>query len=330
MKGSVPGIPMDDPHEKDCIPSDSKRFMSKKWGYLSVIVATLLFGIWNTFNKILLEDLDPIALSAIVYCIAGAFLFIIRFSPLNNRIMSFLDADCNAETHISRRDYLILLVTAVSGSVIAPIIYLNGLKLITAVTASLLMNVEILFIILIGVFFLRESLKRKDILGFICLVTGTVFLAVNGSPGNFSAGLTGNLGTILVIVAAFFWSIDTSLSKFLSGKRDLLFVSALKCSIGGLILLSLSIVLGSSFSVPLNHVPYLLFIGLVSIGFSFVLVYFAIRQIGSTRTGSLFSLSALFGAIFAFAILNEPFTIFQLVFGLLMLLGVFILYKNGT
>jgi drug/metabolite transporter (DMT)-like permease len=120
------------------------------------------------------------------------------------------------------------------------------------------------------------------------------------------------------------------LSKFLSGKRDLLFVSALKCSIGGLILLSLSILVGSSFNVPLNHLPYLLFIGLVSIGFSFVLVYFAIRKIGSTRTGSLFSLSSLFGAIFAFAILSEPFTLLQLAFGLLMLLGVFILYKNGT
>jgi drug/metabolite transporter (DMT)-like permease len=330
MKGSIPGIPMEDPGEPECTPSDSKRFMSKKWGYLSVIAATLLFGIWNTFNKILLQDLDPIALSAIVYCIAGAFLFTIRFSPINNRIMSFLDADCSAETHISRRDYMILIVTAVSGSVIAPIIYLNGLKMITAVIGSLLMNTEILFIILIGVFFLGESLKRKDIFGFLCLVIGTVFLATNGVSGNLSGNLTGNPGTLLVIVAAFFWSIDTSLSKFLSGKRDLLFVSALKCSIGGLILLSLSILVGSSFNVPMNHLPYLLFIGLVSIGFSFVLVYFAIRKIGSTRTGSLFSLSSLFGAIFAFAILSEPFTVLQLAFGLLMLLGVFILYKNGT
>ena len=97
---------METPSEQECIPSESKRFMSKKWGYLSVIAATLLFGIWNTFNKILLQDLDPIALSAIVYCVAGAFLFTIRFSPINNRIMSFLDADCSAETHISRRDYM--------------------------------------------------------------------------------------------------------------------------------------------------------------------------------------------------------------------------------
>ena len=30
----------------------------KKWGYVSVFAATILYGIWNTFSKILLQDLD--------------------------------------------------------------------------------------------------------------------------------------------------------------------------------------------------------------------------------------------------------------------------------
>jgi drug/metabolite transporter (DMT)-like permease len=130
-----------------------------------------------------------------------------------------------------------------------------------------------------------------------------------------------------VITAAFFWSIDTILSKFLSNKRDLLGLSAIKCSIGGIILLIFSLSLGLNLKVPLNHLPYLLFIGFVSIGFSFVMVYYAIRKIGSTRTGSIFPFSSLFGAIFAFLILKEPFTATQLLFGILMLLGVLIIYK---
>ncbi|MCE7698710.1 MAG: EamA family transporter [Methanobacterium paludis] len=58
--------------------------MNRYWGYLSVITATIFFGIWNTFSKILLQYLDPIALSAIVYTIAGVFLFLVRLSPFNN------------------------------------------------------------------------------------------------------------------------------------------------------------------------------------------------------------------------------------------------------
>jgi drug/metabolite transporter (DMT)-like permease len=290
-----------------------------------VLAATVLFGIWNTFSKILLQDLDPLALSALVYCIAGIFLFSVRYSGINNKLMGMLDSKFEAETFMTRKDYLILLITATAGSVIAPIIYLNGLKEITAVNASLLMNAEVFFIIIIGIFFLNEKFQKKELVGLILLLIGTIFLAINGDIRNFS--VTQNFGTFLVIIAAFFWSIDTTLSKFLSNKRDLLGISALKCLTGGIILLIISLLLGLNLNVPINHLPYLLFIGLVSIGFSFVMIYYAIRKIGSTRTGSIFPISSLFGAIFAFLILNEPFSFLQLLFGLLMILGVYIIYR---
>lgn len=301
-------------------------YSAKKWGYLSVLIATVFFGIWSTFSKILLQDLSPLALSALVYCIAGIFLFTIRFSWLNNRLMGILDSESDAETFMLRKDYVILLITALAGSVIAPFIYLNGLNNITAVNASLLMNAETLFIIIIGVFILKENFNKKELSGFILLLFGTVFLALNGDIHNFS--VSASIGTLLVITAAFFWSLDTTLSKFLSKKRDLLMISAIKCSFGGVILLGLSLILGLNLKIPLNHLPYLLFIGILSIGFSFVMIYYSIRRIGSTRTGSIFPISSLFGAIFAFIILNEPFTYLQLFFGLLMIFGVYIIYKN--
>jgi drug/metabolite transporter (DMT)-like permease len=304
---------------------DKVMISNRKWGYVSVLAATVLYGIWNTFSKILLQDLDPLALSALVYCIAGIFLFSVRYSGINNRLMGMLDSKFEAETFMTRKDYLILLITATAGSVIAPFIYLSGLNEITAVNASLLMNAEVFFIIIIGIFFLNERFQKKEVVGLILLLIGTIFLAINGEIRNFS--VTQSFGTLLVIIAAFFWSIDTTLSKFLSNKRDLLGLSALKCSIGGLVLLTISLLLGLNLTVPINHLPYLLFIGLVSIGFSFVMIYYAIRKIGSTRTGSIFPFSSLFGAIFAFLILNEPFTFQQLLFGLLMILGVYIIYK---
>ncbi len=300
--------------------------MQRFWGYLSVIIATMLFGLWNTFSKILLGYLNPLTLSALVYSIAGVFLFIVYFSPLNKKIILKLDQNLESESFITRKEYGILLITAILGAFLAPYIYLNGLNQITAVNASLLMNVEILFVVIIGIFFLKERFVKQDILGFLFIITGTVFLATNGQITNFSPGQV--IGTLLIISAAFLWSIDTSLSKFISKKRELLFVSAIKCSIGGFSLLTLALIFHESFALPLKELPYLLFIGLIIVGFSFVLVYFAIKKIGSTRTGSLFSLASLFGAIFAYVILGESFTITQLFFGLLMLLGVYVFYKN--
>ncbi|MGC9516800.1 MAG: DMT family transporter [Methanomicrobiales archaeon] len=306
---------------------DKKTLLDKKWGYLSIIAAMVFFGISSTLNKILLVDINPISLAALSYIIAGTFLMIIRFSPLKDKILNILSHKTETENIITYKDYGILFLTAILGTVIAPIVFLNGLNNTTAVNASLLMNAETLFIIIIGFFFLKERFVRKDIVGFLFLIVGTVFLITNGQIENIS--ISQEIGNLLIIGAAFFWSVDTSLGKFLSGKRDLLLISALKCVIGGLILFIISLFLNISFYIPFNKLPYLFIVGIVSIGFSFVLIYFAIREIGSARVGSIFPLSALFGAIFAFLILGEPFTILQLLFGLLMFLGIFILYKNG-
>ena len=294
-----------------------------KWGYVSVITATVLYGIWNTFSKILLQDLDPLALSALVYCIAGIFLFSVRFSGLNNRLMGILNSKSETETFMPRET--IILFTAISGSVIAPVIYLNGLNNITAVNASLLMNFEVLFIIIIGILILKEKFRKKELIGLILIILGTVLLATNGNITSIT--ITESVATLFIITSAFFWSLDTTFSKFLSNKRDLLLINATKCSIGGIILLSLALIFDVGLRLPIYQLPYLLFIGLFSIGFTFVMILFSIRKIGSTRTGSLFPISSLFGAIFAFIILKEPFTFMQLLYGILMILGVLVIYK---
>ncbi|BDZ72157.1 DMT family transporter [Methanobacterium petrolearium] len=301
--------------------------MNRLWGYLSALLVALLFGIWFTLDKTLLGYLHPLALAAMVYTLAGAFLFLIRVSPLHDKILEILHRETKVEINISRRDYLTLFLTAIFGAVLAPALYLNGLNQITAVNAALLANFEVLFIIILGIFFLKEKVKPKDILGFGFLMIGAIFLSTNNLQNlSFDQNLVGSL---LVIASGFFWSLDTILTKFLSNKRDVFFLTGLKCSIGGLILFTISFYLGLSFTLPVNMIPLLLFIGLVCMSFSIVLIYLAIREIGSTRTGSIYSTSSLFGAFIAFSVLGEPLKISQLLFGVLMFVGILILYKNG-
>lgn len=302
--------------------------MNRFWGYLSAIMVALLFGVWFSLDKILLGYLHPLALAALIYLLASAFLFLIRVSPLHYHILEIVHRESNVEIHISRRNYLTLFLTAIFGAVIAPALYLTGLNQITAVNAALLTNVEILFIILLGIFFLKERVKAKDIVGFAFLLIGAIFLSTNNLQDlTFDQSLLGNL---LVVSACFFWSMDTTLTKFLSNKRDIFFLTSLKCGIGGLILFLISIFMGLSFALPLNMVPVLFFIALGCMSFSIVLTFIAIREIGSTRTGSIFSTSSLFGAVVAFIVLGEPLEAIQLLFGVLMFWGILILYKNGN
>lgn len=301
--------------------------MTHHWGYVGAIVSAVLFGISSTLNKIALENVNPFLIAALIYFIGGVFLFVVRLSPLNKRVLSLLETPTETETKISSHDYATLGFVILSGAVVAPVLLLYGLAATTAINTALLLNTESLLTVLIALAFLKERGAKKDYLGIVLLLVGVVFLTTSGEFQKLT--LTSQImGNLLIVGACLFWSIDNNLSKFLSKKRDIILITGLKCFIGGSILLATAFSLGISFDVPLISLPYLLSVGAFSIAFSILLFLFALREIGSMRTGIVFSTSSLFGAVFAFAVLRESFTLMQLLAGLVMLLGVYVLYKK--
>ena len=173
-----------------------------------------------------------------------------------------------------------------------------------------------------------NAVQKKEYIGILMLLVGVIFVTTNGAFQNLT--LTENVvGNLLIIGACFFWGIDNNLSKFLSKKRDIILVTGLKCFIGGSILLVISLILGFSFSIPLISIPYILFVGAFSIAFSILFFLFALRKIGSMRTGVIFALSSLFGVVLAFVVLRESLGIIQLIAGSIMILGIYVLYRCG-
>lgn len=301
--------------------------MTHHWGYVGAVLSAILFGISSVLNKIALENVDPLVVAGMIYFIGGIFLFGIHLSPLHQILLSLFATPTETETKILRKDYLILAFVIISGAIIAPYLLLQGLNETTAFNAALTLNTESLFTVLVAFTFLRERGKRKDYLGILFLLLGVIFLTTNAEF--YKLTLTKEiLGNLLIVGACFFWGIDNNLSKFLSKKREIVMVTGLKCFIGGLVLLVTSQILGISFNVPLVSLPYLLSVGAFSIAFSVLLFLFALREIGSMRTGVIFSTSSLFGALFAFTIIRESFSSIQLLAGLIMLLGVYTLYKR--
>jgi drug/metabolite transporter (DMT)-like permease len=301
--------------------------MTHHWGYVSVVTSAVLFGITATFNKIVLADVNPLVVAGLIYFIAGTVLFCVRFSPFQKLILSLMETPTKTEDAILRRDLGVLAFVILSGAIIAPFLFLFGLNNTTAVNASLLMNTEALFTVFIAFLFLKERGSHKDYVGVLFLIVGAIFVTTNAEFHKVT--LTKEvLGNTLIVAACMFWGVDNNLSKLLSKKRDLVLITALKCLIGGGILLVLTMLLKINFQIPLVSLPYLLSVGAFGIGLSVLLFLFALREIGSMKTGVIFSTSSLFGATFAFIILNESFSRVQLIAGFIMLLGVYILYKN--
>jgi drug/metabolite transporter (DMT)-like permease len=302
--------------------------LSHHWGYVAAVVSAVLFGASSTLNKIALESVNPTVIAGMIYFVAGGLLFIVHLTPLCNKILAKLDSP-DTETTITKKDYRTLAFVILCGSIIAPLLLLNGLNQTTAINSSLLLNSEALFTVVIAFVFLNERCLRNEYVGILLLLLGMVFVTTSGAFQNLT--LTENfLGNLLILGACFFWGIDNNLSKLLSKKRDIVMVTGLKCFIGGSALLAISFFLGFSFSIPLTSIPYVLFVGAFSIAFSILFFLFALRKIGSMRTGVISSLSSLFGAVLAFVVLREAFTVVQLIAGSVMILGIYVLYRCGA
>ena len=299
--------------------------MSHHWGYVAAVISAILFGVSSTFNKLALENVNPTVVAGLIYFVAGVFLFAFHLTPFCNKLLAKLDSS-ETEKTMAHKDFKILAFVIICGSIIAPLLLLNGLAHTTAIDSSLLLNAEALFTIIIAYVFLKERCAKREYIGVVMLLIGVIFVTTNGAFQSLT--LTQNLiGNLLIFGACLFWGIDNNLSKHLSMKRDIVLVTGLKSFMGGSALLALSFVLGFSFSVPLSSVPYILFVGAFSIAFSILFFLFALRKIGSMRTGVIYATSSLFGAAIAFVVLKESFTVIQLVAGLVMLSGIYVLYR---
>jgi drug/metabolite transporter (DMT)-like permease len=229
-----------------------------RWGYVAAVVSAILFGLSSTFNKIALENVNPTVIAGLIYFVAGALLFAMRLTPLSKRILSKLDTP-QTEAKITNKDYKMLGLVILCGSVIAPLLLLNGLNQTIAINSSLLLNTEALFTVAIAFVFLGERCAKKEYIGIALLLVGVIFVTTNGALQSITIS-EHLLGNLLIVGACFFWGIDNNLSKYLSRKRDIIIVTGLKCFIGGSALLAVSFLLGFSFTVPLVSISYILFV----------------------------------------------------------------------
>lgn len=294
---------------------------------MGALGSAILFGLSSTLNKIALNEVNPILIAGTIYFVGGLLLLAIHFSPLHGELLALFETKTVTEHKIAKKDYRNLVLIILCGSVMAPVMLLQGLQTTTAVNASLLLSTESFFTALIAFTVLGERGTKRDYFSIILLLLGVLVVTTNGHFQGLSltSQITGNL---LVVGACLFWGLDNTFSKFLSKKTEIIYITGLKCVIGGSILLLLPLLLNIEYNIPLVALPYIFTVGSLSIALSILLFLFALREIGSMRTGSVYSVSSLFGAFFAFLILGEPFSVVQIIAGLIMLLAVYLLCRK--
>src|SRR5215217_277966 len=297
-------------------------------GYLSAIIAAILFGSVSTITKPVLVDLNPLSISSLTYIIAGLSLIpFVKFSFTNSNSNTNNDTSKTTNntlnkkrkwTDNNRKNYFLLLITSLCGAVIAPSLFFYGLSNSSASDSSILINGEVLFSILLAIVFFNEKLIQREIIALILVLVGIVILTTNmqfSSSSNSFLGL--NIGNILIVGSTLFWALDNNISKILSKTIHIPKVIVLKTLIGGSILFVLTIIIFGieelNNYITIFHIPYLIFAGSMGFGASLFFFLHSLKRIGTIKTILLFSTSSIFGMIFARIFLNENITIYQII-----------------
>jgi drug/metabolite transporter (DMT)-like permease len=282
-------------------------------GYLSVLFASALFGSVFTLAKIPLESIDPLALSAVVYTIAG--LGLIPFAKASFRLDS-------------RRDYYYLAIITAFGAVAAPVLLLYGLEQTTASDAAILVNGEIVFTIILSAIFFGEKPHGKSGLIAVVLVVIGLFIATSDLQLSETI-LKFNAGNIMILASMAMWAVDNNVSRRLTSNVSPAKIAMVKSLAGGLVMLAAALALGKGPAIAgIEPTLWLIIVGMAISGFGGALLLFleGIKRIGTVKTMSVFSMTPIFGIVIAALALGESISVFQglatglIIFGILLVM----------
>jgi drug/metabolite transporter (DMT)-like permease len=185
-----------------------------------------------------------------------------------------------------------------------------------AASASLLLNLEVVFTAVMAWVVFRENVDRRVLAGMAAIVAGGVALAWQ------TPGVRGTAGPLLITLACLAWALDNNLTRRVSG-GDAAVLAALKGLVAGAANLSLALAFGARLPAP-GALAAAGLVGLFGYGVSLVLFIMALRDLGTARTGAYFSIAPFFGTALALLIFGErPEPAFWLAAGL-MAIGVWL------
>ena len=274
-------------------------------GVLAALLAAVLFGAGTPFAKVLLGQTSPWLLASLLYLGSGVGLFCLRIMRRAPQVK------------LSRAETGWLAGAIIFGGMIGPVLLMWGLSQVPASGASLLLNAEGVFTVLIAWFVFRENFDRRIALGMAFIVLGVLVLAW---PGEIRFGEV--LPMLSILGACLAWAIDNNMTRQVS-LADADFIAMMKGLVAGTTNLVLALVVGAT--LPTISTSVLAgMIGFLSYGLSLTLFVVALRHLGTARTGAYFSIAPFIGAIVAIPLLGEAISLQLIIAGVLMGLGVWL------
>jgi drug/metabolite transporter (DMT)-like permease len=254
--------------------------MPSRPGVMPALVSAVLFGLTTPIAKQLLLGTQAFMMAGLLYLGSGVGVSALRL--LQDRGWS--------PSGLMRRDIVWVILSTFVGGVIAPALLMTGLARTDAASASLLLNLEVVFTAILAWVVFAEPAGLRVVGGLGAIVAGGLLL-VWPSDVSVASGLGGGWA---IVGACCCWAVDNNLTRRISA-ADARILAAIKGLVAGVTNTVLALALGASFPA-IAHLLATLLIGFLGYGLSLVLFIVALRELGTSRTGAYFATAPFIGA----------------------------------
>ena len=274
-------------------------------GAIFALGAALLFGMGTPLAKLLLVQVSPLMLAALLYLGSGLGLASVRVFKRERAVLP------------QGTQWGWLAGAVLAGGVAGPVLLMLGLQGFNAAGASLLLNAEGVLTALLAWFVFKENFDLRIAWGMAAIVAGGMVLAWP-TPSSLQGGSPAS--ALLIVAACLAWAVDNNLTRKVA-LADAGFIAMVKGLSAGSVSLCLAWATGSAWPAT-PAVLQAALVGFASYGVSLVLFVLALRHLGTARTGAYFSIAPFAGAVISVGLLGDPITVPLLLGGALMAVGV--------
>lgn len=281
---------------------------SQKTAIFWAILAAGLYALNAPVSKLLLEEVPPTMMAALLYLGAGIGLGVVR-------LVQRMTGKGKKEAPLTKKDmpYTVGMVVL---DIAAPIFLMVGLTMTTAANASLLNNFEIVATAVIALFIFREAISRRLWLAIVLVTISSAILSVEDVTS-----FTFSYGSIFVLLACVCWGLENNCTRMISHK-DPLEIVVIKGFGSGLGSLVLAFFLKEN-ALSLVHGVCTLLLGFVAYGLSIFFYIYAQRYLGAAKTSAYYALAPFMATALSLVIFREKPSISFFIALLIMAVGTY-------
>lgn len=279
---------------------------------------TVIWGLHFLVMKQGLRDIPPVVYNALRFIVALPVLLMIAVPRAGG-------------LRLNRRDLMLMIVITLIGSVGYQVVFSIALNNTTSTNTALILATSPAWTALLSMGAGMVVWRRRLLAGIGLTLVGVVLVVLGRSGAHLSLTSDDLLGSGLALVAALIAAIFNLVNKpFLDRLGSLRFAvwSYIITTIGLTALAVPQLTTLSAANFPLRLWPYVLYSGVLSSAFGFVIGNVGLRELGPTRYASYSNFTPILASVGGIVVLGEPLGSGLLVGAVLTLLGVMLVRAN--